>query len=62
MMLEITYWILMLSKVGEVAGLPMAVYETQEECLEQIEPHVEDFGADRETYWRCLGVLMREER
>ena len=55
----IYYWVLMLSRVGETAGLPMAVFVDKTECERQVAFYYEaPVDKPREMQWRCMGVMM----
>jgi hypothetical protein len=60
----IYYWILMLSRAGETAGLPMAVFVNKDDCDRQVAFYYETHAKlgipekPREMRWHCIGVSM----
>lgn len=49
----------MLSRVGETAGLPMAVFTDRATCEQQVALYYKmPLDHEREMQWRCLGVIM----
>ena len=49
-----TYWVLMLTRVGETAGIPMAVFTDEQSCKAEIVIYDEP----AEMRWYCMGVIM----